>query len=256
PAFAGSLRQLDLRARDFLVGNRPQDVRDAIEAPAPLVVGPHDVPRRVLAVRFLHHHVARPRVVVPAPVRFAIHRAHLPLPQWVVDASRKSSLLLFLSDFQPDLDQHNTTIDDVFFDLRAKLEKTAVLLLSTKSHHVFDAGAVVPTAIEDHDLARRRKLLDVALHKHLRFFPVRRSRESHHSKHARTHPLGDGLDGAALAGGIAALEYDDDTRTLVLDPILQMAKLDLKLAQFLFIGFALHLSGVARCSFRSHQFTI
>jgi hypothetical protein len=38
PAFAGSLRQLDLRVRDFLVGNRPQDVRDAIEPPAPLVV--------------------------------------------------------------------------------------------------------------------------------------------------------------------------------------------------------------------------
>src|SRR4029453_11639168 len=119
-----------------------------------------------------------------------------------------------------------------------------------------DAGAIVPTAVENHDLAARWKLLDVALHKHLRLFPVRRSRESHHSKHARAHPLSDGLDGSALAGGIGPLEHDDDTRSLVLDPILYMTKLDVKLAQFLFIGFALHLSGVARCSFRSHQFTI
>src|SRR5262249_18478501 len=139
-------------------------------------------------------------------------------------------LLLFLSDFQPDLDQRNTAIDDVFFDFWAKREKTAVLILSTKSHHVFDAGAVVPTAVEDHDLARGRKLLDVALHKHLRLFPVRRSRKSHHAKDARAHTLGDGLDGPALAGGVAPLEHDDDARSLSLDPILQMAKLDLKLA--------------------------
>ena len=52
PAFAGSLRQLDLRVRDFLVGNRLQDVRDAIEPRSPLVVGPDDVPRRVLASVF------------------------------------------------------------------------------------------------------------------------------------------------------------------------------------------------------------
>src|SRR5262245_45964025 len=68
PAFAGSLRQLDLCVRDFLVGDRPQDVRDAIEPRAPLVVGPHDMPWRVLAVRRLQHHVARPRIIIPASV--------------------------------------------------------------------------------------------------------------------------------------------------------------------------------------------
>src|SRR5262249_46742384 len=127
-AVAGSLRQLDLRVRHFLVGNRPQDVRDAIEPPAPLVVGLHDVPRRVLAVRLFQHHVARPRVVVPAPVRFEVHWAQLPLPERVVDASGKSPFLLALSDFQPDFDQDNTAINHVFFHWRAKLEKMAGLL--------------------------------------------------------------------------------------------------------------------------------
>src|SRR5262249_25586487 len=74
--------------------------------------------------------------------------------------------------------------------------------------------------------------------------------------YARAHALGYGLDGSALAGGVAPLEHDDDARSLVLDPILQLAKLDLKLAQFLLVGFALHPSGVARCSFRRHEFTI
>ena len=68
PAFAGSLRQLNLRVRNFLVWNRPQDVRNAIEPCAPLVIGPYDVPWRVLAVRRLQHHIARARVVIPAPV--------------------------------------------------------------------------------------------------------------------------------------------------------------------------------------------
>src|SRR5947209_8631718 len=161
PAFAGSLRQLNLRVRDFLVGNRPQDVRDAIEPPAPLVVGPHDVPRCVLAVRLLQHHVARPRVVVPAPVRFEVHWAQLPLPERVVDAGGKPPFLLVLSDLQPDFDQDNTGIDDVFFHWRAKLEKMAGLLRAAKSHDIFDAGAIVPAAVEHHDLARRREPLDI-----------------------------------------------------------------------------------------------
>src|SRR5262249_5508000 len=105
PAFAGSVRQLALRAPNFLVGNRSQDVRDAIEPRPPLVVGPHDMPWRVLAVRRLQHHVARARVVVPAPVRFEVHRTQLPLPERVGDASGKPPFLLVLSDLPPDFDQ-------------------------------------------------------------------------------------------------------------------------------------------------------
>ena len=59
------------------------------------------------------------------------------------------------------------------------------------------------------------KLLDVTLHEHLRFLAVRGGRKSHHAKHARAHPLGDGLDGSALAGGVATLEQDDDPRALL-----------------------------------------
>src|SRR5262245_22386224 len=102
-----------------------------------------------------------------------------------------------------------------------------MLRLITKSHDVFDAGTIVPTAIEDHDLATGRELLDVALHEHLCFLTVRGGRQGHHPKHPRAHALGDRLDGSALAGGIAPLEHDDDARSRFFDPILQMAKLDL-----------------------------
>src|SRR5262249_52242078 len=94
-------------------------------------------------------------------------------------------------------------------------------------------------AVENHDLAGGWEALDVALHVHLRFLAVGRRGQRHHAEHARTHPLGKRLDGAALAGGIAALEDDDDALAALLDPRLQMAELDLTLAHFLFVFLAL-----------------
>jgi hypothetical protein len=48
-----------------------------------------------------------------------------------------------------------------------------VLLFRAKTHHVFDTCAVLPTAIEDHDLTRRREVLHVTLHIDLRLLAVR-----------------------------------------------------------------------------------
>src|SRR5215475_12360776 len=45
-----------------------------------------------------------------------------------------------------------------------------MLLLGTKSHNVFNPGAVVPAAIEDDDLAGGGKMRHVTLKEYLRFF--------------------------------------------------------------------------------------
>ena len=58
-------------------------------------------------------------------------------------------------------------------------------------------------------------------------------------EHARADALGDRLDRAALAGAVASLEHDDDAQALVLDPVLQVAQLDLQLAQLLLVFLAL-----------------
>src|SRR5438105_15619119 len=57
-ALVRTARQLDLRPFNFLVRNGVQDVRDAAEASAALVVGADDRPRRMFAVRRLQHRVA------------------------------------------------------------------------------------------------------------------------------------------------------------------------------------------------------
>ncbi len=70
-------------------------------------------------------------------------------------------------------------------------------------------GAVVPAAIEDDDLAGRREVLHVALHVHLALLAIRRRRQRHEAEDARADALGDRLDRAALAGGVAPLEDHD-----------------------------------------------
>jgi hypothetical protein len=115
-----------------------------------------------------------------------------------------------------------------------------VLLLGAEAHDVFDAGAVVPAAVKDDDFAGCRKMLDIPLHEHLCLLAIGRRRQRDNPEHARAHPLGDGLDGTALAGRVAALEYDDDPQPFLFHPVLQAAKLNLQLAQLLLVGLSLH----------------
>ena len=62
------------------------------------------------------------------------------------------------------------------------------------------------------------------------------------AKHPRADALGNSLDRAAFARRIASLEDDDDSQAFRLDPFLDVAESDLKLAQRLFVGLALHLA--------------
>jgi hypothetical protein len=106
-----------------------------------------------------------------------------------------------------------------------------MLRLCAETHYVLDASPVVPTAIEDHDLARRRKMREVALKVYFRLLAVGRRRQRHHPEYAGADPLGDGLDRAALPGGIASFEDHHHAQALLFDPVLQGAKLNLQLAQ-------------------------
>ena len=196
----------------------------------------------MLGVGGLEHGVARPRVVVPPAVRFDVHRTELPLPQRIVDACREALFLLVHADFEPDLDQLDAAVDDVFLDLRDGLEEVPVLLLGAEAHDGFDAGAVVVAAVEDHDLAGGRKPLDVALGEHLGLLAIGRRRQRHDAEHPRADALGYRLDRSALAGCVAAFEDDDDAQAFVFDPCLQVTQFDLQLAQFLLVDFALELA--------------
>src|SRR5262249_23475185 len=113
-------------------------------------------------------------------------------------------------------------------------------------HHVFDAGPIVPAAIEDHDFARRGEVRDETLEVELRLLAIGWHRQRHDAEHAWADAMGHGPDHAALAGGVAPFEHHDHAQALFLDPVLQGAKLDLQRAQRLLVFLALHPSIICR----------
>ena len=109
----------------------------------------------------------------------------LPLTQRILDTGDEAALLLLLTDLQPVFDELDTAIDNEQFKLRANLEKAAVLLVCAEAHDALHARAVVPAAVKDHDLARRREVGDVALQIQLPLLTIRRRRQRDDAEHAR-----------------------------------------------------------------------
>src|SRR5262249_41396440 len=70
---------------------------------------------------------------------------------------------------------------------------------------------------------------------------LRGRRQRHHAEHPGAHPFGDAFDGAALAGGVAALEDDADFGAGLLHPLLHRDELAVQHPHLLLVRFALHL---------------
>src|SRR4030081_889828 len=134
-------------------------MRNAIEPRLLLVVGANDVPGSMLAIGGLQHHVAGSGVFIPAAKRLQIHGAEFPLSKWVFDTRLEAALLLCLPNLHPILDENDAGIHDVLFHQRTDVEETAMLFFGTEAHHIFHAGAVVPTPIENRDLSSGREML-------------------------------------------------------------------------------------------------
>ena len=131
-------------------------------------------------------------------------------------------------------------------EMRDLLQEALGGLLGAVAHDALDAGAVVPAAVEDQDLAGGGQLLDVALHVDLGLLPVGGRRQRDDAEDPRADPLGQPLDHAALAGGVAALEDDDDAGAGLLHPGLQVGDLDLQAGEFLLVGLVAGLLRLGR----------
>ena len=87
--------------------------------------------------------------------------------------------------------------------IRGTAEELLVLLVVAETHDPLDAGAVVPTAVEEGHFPRRRQMCDVSLKIPLRLFATLGAGRAATRQTRRVQPLRDPLDHAALAGGIA-----------------------------------------------------
>ena len=95
------------------------------------------------------------------------------MAQRIVNACQEAPFLFVLPHLQPEFNENDARISDVFFDFGTNAEKALSLLLADETHHLLDTCAIVPAAIEDDDFAGSGKVFDVALNEHLCFFAGR-----------------------------------------------------------------------------------
>lgn len=236
--FHGAFGKFEFCARHFLVGKKLQKIMNAVEAGAFFIVGTQNIPGSPIGVGRFQHRVARAGVFKPLGAGGQIRRAQFPLAEGIGDARFEAALLFGVAHFQPEFDERDVAPDDVFFDFRTAFQEKFVLVLRAKAHHVLDAGAIIPAAIENNDFTRRGKMRHVTLQINLSLFTVGRCWQRDNAKDARADAFSDGADGAALACTVAAFKENDDAEAFVFYPFLKFAEFGLKASQFLFILFA------------------
>src|SRR5579864_2474970 len=112
--------------------------------------------------------------------------------------------------------------------MRSGFEEFLGLGLGVKTDYTLDPGTVVPAAIEQHDLALRRKVGDVALEIPRVLVALARRTKRHDPRVARAHMLDDALYGPVFAGGVAALEDDEGALAMLNQVPLELHELDLE----------------------------
>ncbi len=157
----------------------------------------------------------------------------------IVDAHLEAEFLFLVGDREPVFDQDDARADEHALEFRHGAEEFVELFRRAEAHDALDTGAVVPGTVKQHHFARRRQMRHVALEIPLAFLALGRGGKGDHAADARIEPLGDALDGAALAGGITAFEQHNDLELLVLDPILQAHQLVLETEQLAEIKLAI-----------------
>ena len=177
-------------------------------------------PRCPGGIRCLEHVVARLGVIIPAGVRLEVHRRQLPQLAAIIDAVLQAPGLLFGADFKPVLDEDDPRLDHDLFEHGHTGQKLVHLLVRAEAHDPLDPGAVVPAAVEDHHFARSGQVAQIALQVHLGFLSLGRCGQCHHAEHPWADTLGDGLDGATLAGTVTAFEDDAHLQALGNHPLL------------------------------------
>src|SRR5271165_1368440 len=116
------------------------------------------MPGRPGRVCRLEHVVASAGVIVPAAVGLQVHRRELPDLARIADARFKPPRLLLRVHLEPVFYQENAGLDDRLLELRRDLEEAPDLIHRAEFHYALDAGAVVPAAVKDHDLAAGGKM--------------------------------------------------------------------------------------------------
>src|SRR5262249_61004495 len=139
----------------------------------------------------------------------------------------EAALLFRRADLKPILEEDNTGVDHGLLDVRGNGEKAFGFIFGAKAHNALDSGAIVPAAVEDHDLSAGRQMGQIALNVHLGFFAIGWGGEGDHPEYPWTDPLRDRLDDAALARAISTFKNDANLLAPGPAPFLKLNNLSL-----------------------------
>ncbi len=222
------------------VVQRVQEVADAVESRALLVVGLDDRPRRVGGVGMEEHRLLGGGVVVPLVQRLDVDGRQLPVLERIVAARDEAPQLFLAAHREPVLEQQDAAVGEHALQLRRLAHELQVLQRRTEAHDPLDAGAVVPGAVEEDHLAGGGQMLDVALEIPLALLLGGRFLQGYDPRAARVQVFHEALDGAALAGGVAAFEQDHHALAGLLHPALHLEQFDLQVVLGLLVLVAAH----------------
>ena len=102
-----------------------------------------------------------------------------------------------------------------------------MLFLGTKTHHMLDTRAVIPTAVEEYEFLGCRQLGDVTLKVPCAKIPIRRLAERYHAGFTWAQVLDNALDAAVLSGRVTSFQQHQNLVAAAYEVALQLDKLHL-----------------------------
>ena len=211
------------------IGQAVQEMAHAIEARALLVVGLDHHPGGIRRIGMEEHGVLGIRIVVPHVQRLDVDGRQFPVLERVIAARDKAAQLFLAAHREPVLVKMHAAVHQHAFQLRRLAQELQVFVRRAEAHYPLDTGAVVPGAVEKDHFAGGRQMLDIALEEPLPALVIRGLVQRHHASATRVQVLHVALDGAALAGGVTALEQDHDFLAALAHPVLYLEQFDLQL---------------------------
>src|SRR6201987_4122574 len=108
---------------------------DAIQSSALFVVGLNAIPGRLLGVGSCKHCITRSRVVVPATVRFKVHRAQFTPPHRVLDPPEKPLVWFLFPNLKPVLGTNEAIVLHQRLTTWTKTEDIGGVFARAKTHY-------------------------------------------------------------------------------------------------------------------------
>ena len=228
----------DLVTLDDLIRYPREQMRHHVDPAAALVDRWHFVPGRLGDVGVHEHAVFRAGVVLPFRDRQHVVGTEFPPSCRIFGARAEPSLLFGGRHAEPVLEEEDAVFDEHALEDGRLVEEAVVLGVRAVAHDVLHAGAVVPGAIHQHDLAGGRQVRHSIAGSTTGCARVGRRRQRRRCAVTRGLRYSiEQFDSGTLAGGIAPLEDHHDARSGRLHPTACMStESSLQATELLFVG--------------------